>query len=194
MTFLSRLDVAKYLPSGLQSHDQMIRVCTAVSLPVWACRENRASAWVRQRKWLDRGRTNANSDPKTQHVIQNETRIWIPRCSATEKPGQSDGCSRKQEIDSRAGLLWQSVFALQNAAAYLPTKSFQTSDWFFPQRASLYAAGSCFSTFPQRCCLAQNSRPIAVASTHLNARYNACCNGVGAWQVVLLLDVLAGSA
>lgn len=39
------------------------------------------------------------------------------------------------------------VFSLQSAAVYLPTKSFQTSDWFFPQRAPLYAAGSCFATF-----------------------------------------------
>lgn len=39
------------------------------------------------------------------------------------------------------------VFGLQSAAVYLPAESFQTSDWFFPQRAPLYAAGSCFATF-----------------------------------------------
>lgn len=36
ITFLSRLDVTKYLLSGLQSHDQMIRLWMAVSLPVCA--------------------------------------------------------------------------------------------------------------------------------------------------------------
>lgn len=42
-TFLSRLDVTKYLLSGLQSHDQMILVWTAVAFPVCMCRENRGS-------------------------------------------------------------------------------------------------------------------------------------------------------
>lgn len=47
-TFLSRLEVTKYLLSGLQSHDQMIRLCTAVSFLVCAYRENWGSAWIQQ--------------------------------------------------------------------------------------------------------------------------------------------------
>lgn len=47
-TFLSRLDVTKYLLSGLQSHDQMIRLCMAVSFPVCAWSENCGSAGKQQ--------------------------------------------------------------------------------------------------------------------------------------------------
>lgn len=47
MTFLSRLHVTKYSLSGLQSHDQMIRLCTAVSFLVCAWSENCSSAGER---------------------------------------------------------------------------------------------------------------------------------------------------
>lgn len=50
ITFLSRLDVTKNLPSGLQSHDQMIRLCMAVSFSVCAYSENRGSIWKREQR------------------------------------------------------------------------------------------------------------------------------------------------
>lgn len=50
ITFLSRLDVTKNLPLGLQSHDQMIRLCMAVSFSVCAYSENRGSIWKREQR------------------------------------------------------------------------------------------------------------------------------------------------
>lgn len=50
ITFLSRLDVTKNLQSGLQSHDQMIRLCMAVSFSVCAYSENRGSIWKREQR------------------------------------------------------------------------------------------------------------------------------------------------
>lgn len=66
ITFLSRLDATKYLLSGLQSHDQMILVCTAVDFPVCTCRENGGSARIRQQKRLDGDERNPNSKPQHQ--------------------------------------------------------------------------------------------------------------------------------
>lgn len=74
LTFLSRLDVTKYLLSGLQSHDQMIRLCMAVSFPVCACSENRGSAWAQTNK-KSASKCCSNSAYRWSHLSDAEELI-----------------------------------------------------------------------------------------------------------------------